>query len=552
MSNGGGPLKVLIPVLSFHHLTGSEMYVYELGRELVARGHEVTVAAHRIEGMMEPQYRLAGIKAFRFNAFPKNQTFDVIHANEGHPTRWALNRFPNVPIMATVHSQFPCEQPQASDSVFHYVCVRPEVQDKITRRDGIPAEKTSVIWNPVDLERFRQSASVSGHPGNPRVLFCGTVDQLRKATILNLITRSRIERFDLRIVGLKAEGYDGYVEDLLPNVKWHDQTWKIEEHVAWCDETAGVLLGRTTIEGWAAKKPGWIYDVDQNGAIKSYEPHQPPQDMERFDSHRVADQIEALYRKMLDIRGVAISKPPVQSETVTDAGRDGAVRYDIVMANHVTFATKDVVLECLKSVRLCSANHRLILVDNGSPDFRSIEPELEFHENLIVVKNRSNLGFVKATNQGLRLSTAPRVVLLNSDTVVVPGWLERMDAAMTGTVGIVGPRSNPNGTASGELVWRSAHTMPRPSMLIFFCAMIDRKVMEAVGLLDEDFGIGLGDDDNYCYRVQAAGFDLCFLGDLTIFHHHRTTFGQLYTPEQIKELTANAYAVLRRKGTLRT
>ena len=535
-------MKILIPVLSFHYLTGSEMYVYELGRELVRRGHQVTVAAHRVEGLLEPHYRAAGIEAFRFEAFPSGRSFDIIHANEGHPTRWALNRFPDTPIMATVHSQFSCEQPEVSDRVAHYVCVRPEVQDKITRVDGIHAEKTSVIYNPVDLQRFRRG--IVRPPGAARVLFCGTVDDLRKPTIQNLITRSRIEQFDLRIVGIKVERYDGYIDNVPSNVRWYDQTWDIEEHVFWCDETAGVLLGRTTIEGWAAKKPGWIYDVDPKGSIKAYGLFQPPNDMEQFDSHRVTDQIEALYRKVLEPKTVI----PVQAKQV---GPTKGPRYDIIIANYVTTETRAVVLECLKSIRLYSDNYRLTLVDNGSPDFRSIEPELDLHQNVTVVKNRGNLGFVKATNQGMILATAPRIVLLNNDTVVVPGWLERMDAALVGSIGLVGPRSNPNGTASGELPWRSAHIMPRPSMLIFFCVMIDRKVMETIGLLDEDFGVGLGDDDNYCYRAQAAGFDLCYLGDLTIQHHHRTTFWQLYSQEQVAALARQAEAMLVKKGTHR-
>jgi GT2 family glycosyltransferase len=523
------------------------MYVYELGRELVRRGHQVTVAAHRVEGALEPHYRAAGIAAYRFDAFPMGQTFDIVHANEGHPTRWALNRFPDTPILVTVHSRFDCEQPERSYRVFHYVCVRPEVQEKITRVDWIQREKTSVVYNPVDLSRFSPCAKTE-HSRNPRVLFCGTVDQLRKAAILNLITRSRIEKFDLRVVGMKPESYDGYLEVLPTNVQWFDQTWNVEEHVSWCDETAGVLLGRTTIEGWAAKKPGWIYDVDASGDIKSYEIYQPPSDMDRFDAHHVTDQIEALYQGALEESKPVLLTPPQKQSVISDR----TARYDIVMANYITPGTRDVVIDCLKSIRACSTNYRLIFVDNGSPDFHSVESELDLHENVLVIKNRVNLGFVKATNQGMRLAAAPRVVLLNNDTVVVPNWLERMDAALVGSVGIVGPRSNPNGTASGELIWRSAHIMSRPSMLIFFCVMIDRKVMETIGILDEDFGVGLGDDDNYCYRAQAVGFDLCFLGDLTIYHRHRTTFSQMYTSEEIKDLTANAYAMLRRKGTLRT
>ena len=292
-------MKVLIPVISFHHLTGSELYVYELARELIRRGHGVTVAAMAVSGAMEEPAKAAGIRAFPMLDFPAGERFDVIHANEPIPTRWALGRWPGTPTLCSVHSQYPCEEPVLDGRIRHYICVRPEVQEKITRGDGIPVEKTSVIYNPIDFARFHNGVAPEPH-GGKRVLFCGTIDPLRKRTIEDLIRRAWVEGFSLRLVGLKACGYDGYIDRELPaNVSWHDQTWHIEEHVRWCDETAGILLGRTTIEGWACGKPGWIYDIDLAGVVRSRTLHQVPADMERFEVGHVTDQIEALYRRCL-------------------------------------------------------------------------------------------------------------------------------------------------------------------------------------------------------------------------------------------------------------
>jgi GT2 family glycosyltransferase len=229
------------------------------------------------------------------------------------------------------------------------------------------------------------------------------------------------------------------------------------------------------------------------------------------------------------------------------------VRYDIVMANYVNDRTLPIVSESLAAIRRCSgSDYRLLLIDNGSPAFDALGPELGLHRNLIVVRNAENLGFVKATNQGIMLSTAERVVLLNNDAVpMAPGWLERLDAALTGTVGIVGPRSQPNGTLSGQMPYLSSTVLPRSSMLVFFCAMLTREVVERVGLLDESLGIGLGDDDDYCYRAQAAGFDLCYLGDLMVWHYHKTTFRQLFTAQQVYAMGHAAKARLVAKGTWR-
>ena len=64
-------------------------------------------------------------------------------------------------------------------------------------------------------------------------------------------------------------------------------------------------------------------------------------------------------------------------------------------------------------------------------------------------------------------------------------------------------------------------------MLVFFCVMIKREVINKIGLLDEKFGVGLGDDDDYCHRAEAAGFRLAFVGNLEIYHKHKATFKAL-------------------------
>ena len=223
--------------------------------------------------------------------------------------------------------------------------------------------------------------------------------------------------------------------------------------------------------------------------------------------------------------------------------------YDLIVPNFVTLASLPIVRQCLESVRQHSPGSRLILVDNASPALDQIEPELSRHPNILKILNRENLGFVNAVNQGLRASTADYVVIINNDIVVVPDWLPRMQAAFTGNVGLVGPRSNSNGTISGELPYRTATILPPGQMLVFFCVAIKRAVIDRIGLLDESFGIGLGDDDEYCWRAQQAGFDLCYLGDLTIHHWHKTTFNQLYSREEIRKMGWDAVDNLRAKST---
>jgi GT2 family glycosyltransferase len=61
-----------------------------------------------------------------------------------------------------------------------------------------------------------------------------------------------------------------------------------------------------------------------------------------------------------------------------------------------------------------------------------------------------------------------------------------------------------------------------------------------VGLLDEQFGVGFGDDDDYCHRAQTAGFRLALVLDLVIPHHHRSTFRTLYSEAEIRAMQQTA------------
>ena len=95
---------------------------------------------------------------------------------------------------------------------------------------------------------------------------------------------------------------------------------------------------------------------------------------------------------------------------------------DIIIAHYGTGHLTDLCLQCLESIRLHSADYRMIFVDNASPEFSSLESELEWHPHKLI-RNTSNLGFVKAVNLGLMMSTAPYVVLMNNDTrAVVFAW----------------------------------------------------------------------------------------------------------------------------------
>ncbi|MFT4538179.1 MAG: GT2 family glycosyltransferase [Planctomycetota bacterium] len=249
---------------------------------------------------------------------------------------------------------------------------------------------------------------------------------------------------------------------------------------------------------------------------------------------------------------------------------------DIVVCVHN--ALDDVKL-CLASVlEHCSARQSLIIVDDGSDaDCRDYLQAFSRANDALLRRHPSARGYTKAANAGLRASSAPYVVLLNSDTIVTPDWIPSMLACMrsSSSIALVGPLSNaaswqsvpelldakgdwsvnhdPKGTTPNEManIVRAAskHVYPRVSFLNGFCFMIDRRLIDTIGLMDEDaFPRGYGEENDYCLRAGNAGFELAVADQTYVFHSKSKS----YTHEVRRELAEKAGKILQGKhGRLR-
>ena len=181
-----------------------------------------------------------------------------------------------------------------------------------------------------------------------------------------------------------------------------------------------------------------------------------------------------------------------------------------------------------------------------------------------LIRNDQARGYTKAANQGLKATRSEYVVLLNSDTVVTAGWLNRMIAAVRAhpRIGIVGPLSN---TASWQSIpeiekngdWASnplpegvsiddmgrwvrqyaGQLYPEMPFLNGFCLLIRREVINEVGYFDEEmFGSGYGEEDDFTLRVRKAGWRLALVDDVYIYHAQSRS----YSSERRRQLYEKA------------
>jgi hypothetical protein len=315
-------LKVLLSCISFRNFTGSELYVFELAKSLIKLNCSVTVLS-QIGGPVTDMANKLGIKCVSFENAPgfklgdgqwgmntpegfkpstpntlyrvSDVDYDIIHFQHKPVAERILSMYPELPKISAIHSEvISLEDPVVDPTIKKYIAIRPEIKEHMINNFDIPEEMIEVIYNPVDNEKF-QSKTVSEEN---YVLFVGTIDYLRKETILDLIEYTRELGKELWLVG---ENNGNYLENVLleDHVKHFPSTWKIEDFILKSYETAGIQLGRTTIESWMCGKSSWIYKVDKGGFILSKEKFDPPSDIEKYHTLKVAQQIKDEYLKIL-------------------------------------------------------------------------------------------------------------------------------------------------------------------------------------------------------------------------------------------------------------
>jgi hypothetical protein len=315
-------LKVLISCLFFKNLTGSELYVYELAKGLKSLGHSVTVVS-QIGGPLTDMAKKLGIKCVSFEESPgfklgdgkwgfntdegfKPSTenvlyrvsevdYDIIHMQHKPVAERMIEFYPEIDKVYSIHSEvIELEDPIKHESIKKYIAIRPEIKEHIVTKFEIPEEDIEIIYNPVDNEKFKPIKSEV----KDAILFVGTIDYLRRETIMDLIDYTKDNNKELWLMG---EDKQNYLPTILTqeHVKHFDAGWNVEKLINQCTETAGIQLGRTTIESWLCGKPSWIYKVNSLGSIESKERVEVPTDLEKYYTTNVVNQIKEEYNKVL-------------------------------------------------------------------------------------------------------------------------------------------------------------------------------------------------------------------------------------------------------------
>ena len=222
-----------------------------------------------------------------------------------------------------------------------------------------------------------------------------------------------------------------------------------------------------------------------------------------------------------------------------------------VSAIVVTFGGLPLTRRCLDSLLKAETwpNLEVLVVDNASPDgtpeyLRSLsDPRVR-----VFLQDR-NLGFPAANNVALAEAQGDVILFLNNDTIVPPGMIGRLVRPLMRDrkVGLVCATTNFCGNeARVEPDYEDMSGMPRfaaararrhagklldLTVAALYCAAARREVVAEVGQLDEAFGIGMFEDDDFSLRMRQAGYRVVCAEDAYVHHVGQGSFQTLSRQE---------------------
>ncbi len=208
------------------------------------------------------------------------------------------------------------------------------------------------------------------------------------------------------------------------------------------------------------------------------------------------------------------------------------MKYSIIIPtyNHC----EDLLKPCLESIKKYTdlQNIEILVVANGCTD--STKEYVESLGNPFqLIWFDEALGYTKATNEGIKKSIGEFVIVLNNDTEILPSnkndWVNALEEPFrkNSKLMLTGPLSLYDNDANSDFI-------------VFWCAMIRKEIFDKIGILDEIFSPGFGEDIDFAVRIKQAGYEIkCIsdvefkngtnVGNFPLYHKNNKTFSEIST-----------------------
>ncbi len=280
--------KILIACLNANGVGGSELYHLELVNALSKFDIDLTFSTLVPKTENDIRKKINN-SVKQIDIANLNESYDLIVASQPQVLTALIQKFPDTPKIAIIHSVIRSEDPIFHPSIKHYIAVQPDIYRLLKKH--MPVSKIDLFYNPIDTNRFNPTVNIKRDKYT--VLFVGNWDDPIRANPANHLIQNCIEQ-DWECWFVCVNRPAGFNH---PNVKFFDQVYDTEIFLRYADATAGIG-GRSTIEGWMCDKPSYIYTINANGDILNIRLVNPPK-MNRFKSDVVAEQHLQLYSKFI-------------------------------------------------------------------------------------------------------------------------------------------------------------------------------------------------------------------------------------------------------------
>ncbi|MEJ7745148.1 MAG: glycosyltransferase [Luteimonas sp.] len=425
---------------------------------------------------------------------------------------------------------------------------------------GTANEHIALIRNAGEFEFFsRRPENVFADPAGRKVIgYYGAIDAWFDIALVRAVAQ-RFPDCLVLLIGRDGAGAAKALSDL-PNVHWNNEV-KYTELPFWLYGFDVCLLPFQVLPLTLATNPVKIYEYLSAGkpvvAVDLPEMAQFGDLIRTASTHAgfldaLAETLDGRDDASLPQRRQAFAAQQTWEHRVDELEAAAATilaRLPRVSVIVVTYGNLQFTRNCLDSLHWYSnwANLEVIVVDNGSqdgtPEF--LQSWRDGGESRQIILNADNRGFAAANNQGLAAATGEYLILLNNDTYVTRGWVRGLLTHLRTdeSIGLIGPVTNNIGNeariqidysdmeemAEQSRVYTTLHrgrSFEIPT-LAFFCVAMTRTTYEKIGPLDEAFGMGFFEDDDYCRRIKQADMRVVCAEDVFVHHHLSASFDQL-------------------------
>lgn len=205
-----------------------------------------------------------------------------------------------------------------------------------------------------------------------------------------------------------------------------------------------------------------------------------------------------------------------------------------------------VTLKCLLSIGLSKPqiSYEIIVIDDNSTDETfSLLSKLT---GIRLIRNLQNMGFLESCNSAAKHARGNYLVLLNNDTIALPGWLEAMRETfkLFPNVGFVGAKLlNRDRTLqeAGGIIWKDGtgwnygrgdnalnpkyNYVREVDYCSGACIMVPKCLWEALGGFDRRFSPAYYEDTDLAFRIRNAGYKVIYQPNAQIIHLEGVTSG---------------------------